>query len=111
MRQAILEQLKNEDYFDGYYHLSEDLKMYPNAWVYFVWSLRGPGKTYSGLRYCIANDVKFIYMKRTNEDIDLLCQRGFKGDKTYDPSPFKPINRDFGCNIRPYKIREGLAGF
>lgn len=50
-------------------------------------------------------------MKRTNDDVDLLCQRGYKGDQSYDPSPFKPINRDFGTNVRPYKIREGLAAF
>ena len=111
MWQQILEDLKNEDYKDGYYHISEDLKKYPDAWVYVIWSLRGPGKTYSYLRYMVASNTKFIYMKRTNDDIDLLCQKGYKGDSSFDPSPFKPINRDFGCNIKPYKLREGLAGF
>lgn len=104
-------QLYNENYNDGYYHISEDIKNYPDAWLYVIWSLRGPGKTYSFLRYMIATDTIFIYMKRTNDDIDLLCQRGYKGDMSYDPSPFKPLNRDFDMNIRPYKIREGLAGF
>lgn len=103
--------ISEELYNDGYYHISEDLKNYPDAWCYVIWSLRGPGKTYSFLRYMIISEKIFIYMKRTNEDIDLLCQRGFKGDMSYDPSPFKPINRDFGTNIRPFKIREGLAAF
>lgn len=111
MLQQILEDLKNENYKDGYYHISEDFKKYPDAWLYDVWSLRGPGKTYSFLRYCTGWDIKYIYMKRTNDDIDLLCQKGYKGDSSFDPSPFKPINRDFGCNIRPFKLREGLAGF
>lgn len=111
MKQEILDKLYKEYYDDGYYHISEDIKDYPEAWLYVVWSLRGPGKTYSFLRYMIATKSIFIYMKRTNDDIDLLCQRGFKGDTSYDPSPFKPINRDFGTNIRPFKIREGLAGF
>lgn len=111
MNKAILDKLLNEDYKDGYYHVSEDIKKYPDAWLYFIWSLRGPGKTYSFLRYMIAKEKIFIYMKRTNDDIDLLCQRGYKNDTSYDPSPFKPINRDFGTNIRPFKVREGLAAF
>lgn len=111
MNTIILDRLIKEVYSDGYYHISEDIKDYPDAWLYVIWSLRGPGKTYSFLRYMIATETKFIYMKRTNDDIDLLCQRGYKGDQSYDPSPFKPINRDFNINIRPYKIREGLAGF
>jgi len=111
MNRIILDRLYKEFYDDGYYHISEDIKGYPDAWLYVIWSLRGPGKTYSFLRYMIATETKFIYMKRTNDDIDLLCQRGYKGDQSYDPSPFKPINRDFDINIRPYKIREGLAGF
>lgn len=114
MNKAILDNigdLYEELYNDGYYHVSEDIKDYPDAWLYIIWSLRGPGKTYSFLRYMIATEKIFIYMKRTNDDIDLLCQRGYKGDSSYDPSPFKPINRDFGTNIRPFKIREGLAAF
>ena len=111
MEKEILDKLKKEFYDDGYYHTSEDLKDYPDAWLYVIWSKRGPGKTYSILRYCVASQTLFIYMKRTNEDIDLLCQKGFKGDNSYDPSPFKPINRDFGCNIKPFKIRDGLAAF
>lgn len=111
MNKVILDDLLNEDYKDGYYHTSEDLKEYPEAWLYFIWSKRGPGKTFSALRYMIAIQTMFIYMKWTNDDIDLLCQKGYKGDSSFDPSPFKPINRDFGCNIRPYKLREGLAGF
>ena len=111
MLQETLDRLYKENYSDGYYHTSEDLKDHPEAWLFVIWSLRGPGKTYSFLRYMIAIESKFIYMKRTNDDIDLLCQKGFKGDSSFDPSPFKPINRDFGCNIRPFKLREGLAGF
>ena len=111
MLQEILDKLYKEFYDDGYYHTSEDLKDYPEAWLYFIWSKRGPGKTYSALRYMVATKTMFIYMKWTNDDIDLLCQKGYKGDSSFDPSPFKPINRDFDCNIRPYKLREGLAGF
>ena len=78
MKQAILDKLKNEDFNDGYYHIKEDIINYPDVWLYTIWSLRGPGKTYSFLRYVLAEEKFFIYMKRTNKDIDLLCKRGFK---------------------------------
>lgn len=110
MKQAILDKLKNEDFNDGYYHIKEDIINYPDVWLYTIWSLRGPGKTYSFLRYVLAEEKFFIYMKRTNKDIDLLCKRGFKLND-FDPSPFKPLNRDFGLNIHPYKLDEGIAGF
>ena len=41
-----MKRLPAENYNDGYYHISEDLKKYPNYWLYVVWSRRGPGKTY-----------------------------------------------------------------
>ena len=62
-----------EDFNDGYYHFGKDLADYPNAGMYVVWSRRGPGKTYSFLRYCFDCEFFFIYMKRTNDDVELLC--------------------------------------
>lgn len=115
MNKEILDKMLAENFSDGYYHFAEDVINYPNSWCYVIWSLRGPGKTYSFLRYVTAREKKFIYMKRTNKDIDLLCKKGFKtltdSMSDFDPSPFKPINRDFGTNIHPYKIDEGIAGF
>ena len=61
-----------EDFNDGYYHFAKDLEDYPEAGCYAVWSRRGPGKTYSFLRYCIDNGIFFIYMKRTNDDVQVL---------------------------------------
>ena len=101
--------IKKEDYKDGYYHLSKDLEDYPHAWCYVVYSKRGPGKTYSSLRYCYANGIKFAYIKRTNEDVDFICTDYKKSG--IDPSPFSPINRDFKTNIRAKKIDKGLGGF
>lgn len=92
-----------------YYDIRDDLKDYPDAWCYLVWSKRGPGKTYSTLRMCIEDNVQFAFMKRTMEDIDLLCSK--KNDVQFDVSPFKPLNRDFGWNIHPVKIKKGIAGF
>lgn len=101
--------IQKEDYSDGYYHLSKDLKDYPAAWCYVVYSKRGPGKTYSALRYCYANNIKFAYIKRTNEDVDFICTDSLKSG--IDPSPFSPINRDFGTNIKAKRIDKGLGGF
>lgn len=91
-----------------YYYVENDLDKYPEAWCYIVFSRRGPGKTYSFLDYMRRNKTKFLYMKRTNDDVDLLCSGNKYG---FDPSPFAPINRDKGCNIHAEKIRNGLGAF
>lgn len=103
--------IKEENYNDGYYHLKKDLEDFPKAWCYVVYSKRGPGKTYSGLRYCYNNKdkFKFAYIKRTNEDIDFICTDSIRSG--IDPSPFSPLNRDFGINVKAKRIDKGLGGF
>lgn len=99
-----------EDYNDGYYHLSKDLKDYPDAWCHVVWSRRGPGKTYSALRYAYDNNIPIIYIKRTVEDVNTICSGA--ADKTgFDPSPYVPLNRDYGYNIKPRLIKHGVGAF
>ena len=93
-----------EDYNDGYYHLGKDIEDYPEAWLIVDWSLRGPGKTYSALWYMARNKLSFIYMKRTNIDVEVICS-----DPDYNP--FKPLNRDKGTGIIPVLTREGMAKF
>lgn len=91
-----------------YYDIRDDIKLFPDAWCYMVLSKRGPGKTYSALRMDIEDDIRFAFIKRTKEDVHLLCS----GDgKQVDMSPFKPLNRDFGYNIHPVEIEKGIAGF
>ena len=94
-----------------YYDIRDDLKKYPDAWCYLVWSARGPGKTYSSLRMCIEDKKKFVFMKRTIVDVDMLCASGTRKDIHFDISPFVPLNRDFGWDIKPVKIFKGIAGF
>ena len=79
--------LIQEDYKDGYYHFSKDLHDYPDCWCYVVWSARGPGKTYSLLRYYTGQGLPFIYMKRTKDDIDIICM----DSDTANLSPYKDI--------------------
>lgn len=99
------------DLDDGYYHFYKDLIDYPDAGLYAVWSRRGPGKTYSFLRYVIDNESFFIYMKRTNDDVELLCTGADNPDMKVDADPFVPLNRDFGWNIKPKLIQKGIGAF
>lgn len=92
---------------DGYYHFEDDLNAYPDAWCFVVWSRRGPGKTYSSLWYSYKEKIKMLYMKRTIEDVTLICSAG----KGFDPSPYVPINRDKGTHVKPQIIKKGVGGF
>ena len=93
---------------DTYYHFEDDLLAYPDCWCYAVWSRRGPGKTYSSLKYAYENNIPIIYMKRTIDDVNLIC---YSNDYDFDASPYYPINRDCGYNIKPKLIRDGIGGF
>lgn len=84
-----------------YYNFAEDKAAFPDAWLYIIYSGRGPGKTYSTLWDCISNDIKFGYIKRTMDDINLIQKPDF--------SPFKPINRDKGTDIQIENIGGGLT--
>ena len=91
-----------------YYHFEEDLKKYPGAWCYVVWSARGKGKTYSALKYAYEQKIPIVYMKRTIDDVKLICSANSYG---FDPSPYVPINRDHGYNIKARSIDNGIGGF
>ena len=91
-----------------YYHFEDDLNDYPDAWCYVIWSARGKGKTYSGLKYSLEENIPIVYMKRTIEDVSLICSANNYG---FDPSPYVPINRDCGYNIKAKSIENGIGGF
>ena len=92
----------------GYYHFCEDLKTYDKAWCYVVWSARGRGKTYSALWYSYCNKIPVVYMKRTKGDVNLICNENKIG---FDASPYVPINRDHGTEIKARRISDGIGGF
>lgn len=104
--------MKNVNFFpewrsEDYYFFADDLRKYPDAWLYVVWSRRGPGKTYSALRFFYENNVPIVYSKRTIDDVKIICAN----DKGIDLSPYVPINRDSGSTIKPHLIQKGLGGF
>lgn len=96
---------KHEDLNDGYYHLFNDLIKYPDAVIIVVWSPRGPGKTYSTLWESWYYPIPMMYIKRTNEDVEFIC------NEKYDLSPYKDVNRDKGTNVKPRLIDKGLGAF
>lgn len=103
----------NESY---YYDFKSDLEKYPEAWLYVVFGGRNTGKTYSTLRYATENHIKFVYAKRTQDDIKLLCAGNGnvnKNNKKYhaDFSPFKSLNRDFNWNIQAFLLYDGVGAF
>ena len=92
----------------GYYHLKNDLNAYPEAWCYVCWSARSQGKTYSALWQAYCEEIPIVYIKRTKDDVDLICN---DNNLNFDASPYVPINRDHGTDIHAKKITSGIGGF
>lgn len=96
-----------------HYEIGDDIKAYPDMWLYIIIGGRNTGKTYSALKYYMDETTCFI--KRTNDDIDMICAGNVLGknaaDFEIDLSPYKPINRDLGTHIKAFKIKTGLGGF
>ena len=85
----------------AYYNIFDDVAAYPDAWMFVAYSSRGVGKTYGALWGCLEKGIKFLYLKRTQVDIDLISNDDF--------SPFKPINRDHGTKVSFRKIYDGIS--
>lgn len=95
-----------------YYNIEDDLRDYPAAWAYIITGGRATGKTYGALYYAMHNKIKFVFAKRTIDDVKLLCGTGRLSEFEIDLSPFKPINRDYCTNIRARIISDkGIGGF
>ena len=100
-----------------YYNVNNDMETYPEAIFIFTFGGRGTGKTYGALKTVIDKNMKFAFIKRTIEDVKLLTagnklgKKKEEGDASFDASPFKPLNRDFGYNIRAFSVYPGLGAF
>jgi len=57
---------------------------------------RGTGKTYGALKYLTTENIKFMFMRRTQTQLDLIRKPEF--------SPFKSINRDLNKTIEFFSI-------
>lgn len=100
----------SKKYKDNWYHFEEDLENYPDAWCYVVFSKRGPGKTYSCLKYYAQNNIPILYVKRTNKDVEFIT-----ADKSLSngmsSNPYAPLNIDLGWNIRGQILGDGYGMF
>ena len=93
---------------EKYYYFPDDIARFPGAWCYVVWSRRGPGKTYSSLRYAYEEKIPILYAKRTKDDVDTICAGAARG---FDLSPYKPITRDAHYHIEAVSIKSGFGAF
>lgn len=81
----------------GYFDVSRlDRYTVPFA---FVVGGRGVGKTFGALKYMLEHKQKFVYLRRTQTEIDLISQPAY--------NPFKPITGE----VTVKKLTKYTAGF
>ena len=64
---------------------------------------RGTGKTFGALKYVKDNRIKFMFLRRTNEQTRTIS--------SHEYSVFNAINRKDGTEIYPYTIGRNTIGF
>ena len=69
----------------------------------FIVGGRGTGKTYGALKYVVEHNIKFILMRRTQSQVDLINKPEF--------SPFKALNDDGICDIGSMSLSKYNVGF
>ena len=73
--------------------------LYPECrFIMAVTGPRGTGKTYGLLKYILANNIRFIYMRRLRAQLDQCCS-------DENSNPFKAVNQDEGRDIEPQRKR------
>lgn len=86
---------------DGYLNIEAILNT--NLPFLFVTGGRGIGKTFGALNYVIEHDKKFVFLRRTQSQVDLINKPEF--------SPFKPIADYRGMEIISKPISKYNVGF
>lgn len=69
----------------------------------FVWGGRGTGKTYGALDYCMTSGVKFVYMRRTQSQLDMINKPIF--------SPINPVVSAHGWSVKVVPVTTKSYGF
>lgn len=93
-----------------YYDIRDDINEF-DAWCYIIFGGRAVGKTYGTLKMVYEDNTRFLFLKRTIDDVNLICSGGKNKKFKIDLSPFKSINRDMNINVRAFSIGEGLGAF
>lgn len=68
-----------------------DIQMRNNLTFNFIISARGVGKTYGMLKYAYENKIKFLFLRSTQTQVDLI--------KSKELNPFKSIADDLNINF------------
>lgn len=80
---------------NGYLNMKEIIES-PYAFIFMVLS-RGTGKTFGSLKYALDSGRKFIYMRRTQTQADMI--------RSDEMSPFASLYRELGdeylCRMKP----------
>lgn len=69
----------------------------------FIIGARGTGKTYGALLYVYENGIPFLFMRRTQAQLDLINKQDF--------SPFKALNNDLGSKVVAKPVSKYSAAF
>lgn len=69
----------------------------------FIIGGRGTGKTYGALKYMIENNIRFIFMRRTQTQLDVIRKDEYQ--------PFKKLNEDMGWSIHPIQLTKYSSAF
>ena len=64
---------------------------------------RGIGKTYGVLKYLLEHNISYVYMRRSQKNIEML--------ELDSMNPYAPLNQDLGTNIALYKNGKYFWGF
>lgn len=64
---------------------------------------RGTGKTYGILQWILQEHKCFMFMRRTQTQIEMIMSDGM--------NPFEPLNRDMNYHVQPVRIRRQLYAF
>ena len=72
----------------------------------FIFGGRGTGKTFNTIYEDYEDKVKFIFMRRTQTEMDLLAS----ADSALSLSPFKSINDAKGSEIDMFRINKNVYG-
>lgn len=86
---------------DGYIDMNYIINL-PETFIFIVGG-RGAGKTYGALKYVKEHNIKFIYMRRKQKQIDIIST------DTYNP--FKSLNIDLGWNVELLKVSRDTYAF
>lgn len=103
MSGLFLKNMKKKDLYlsNGYLNI-EAIYNVPYNFIFIIGG-RGIGKTYGMLEKMYVDNLKFMYMRRTQTQADIVCTEKY--------NPYKQLNEDKGWHIYPKKHNKYTFGF